>query len=166
MPQIKVTISEVIEVPADVDIKYARTGIATGFTVPGVGFFKPWITLEKFSGTDDSGDPEEDMSRCDLENLGIHQSLEFTRDIDVIDDCQAESSEAPMASAVTGPLGWEVSEPALRGCTAQAIAKIGIFGLKGNIVDDADLDVISKYEDRIVSSILDSMGIDPLARAG
>ncbi|AXK44010.1 hypothetical protein [Erythrobacter aureus] len=162
MPQIKVSITETIEVPEGFDIQYAPTGIAKGFAVPGVGFFKPWITLEHFEGNDDSNDAEGDMSRIDLQSVGIEQSLTFEREIEVVSD---EDEGIPSSSGITAPLGWRSSTPEVRGCTAKSVAKIGVVGLLGNITDDAELAVIEKHKERIAEAVLSSMGIDPLSRA-
>lgn len=165
MPQIKVTLTETIEVPEGVDIQTAETGIHTGFALPGVGFFKPWVTLERFPGNDDKDDPVGDMTHSASQDFGIEQCVEFDRTIEIVGDEPSVQSVAPAKVAVCGPLSWKASKPEVRSCTAKAVARTAIAGIKGNIDDDLAHEVLDAYGDQIVSAVLDTLGIDPLSRA-
>ena len=85
MPQIKITITETVEVPEGAEIVLAPTGVASGIRLPDQTFIKPWIAMEHFEGPNDDTDPIGDLGTRELNDLGVHQALHFQRDIEALD---------------------------------------------------------------------------------
>ncbi len=85
MPQIKITIEEIVEVPEGTEIVLAPTGVVSGLRLPDDQFIKPWIAYEHFEGRDDSGDPEGDLGTDELNELGVYTALDFQREIEVVE---------------------------------------------------------------------------------
>lgn len=85
MPQIKVTIEEVIDVPEGTEIVLAPTGVTAGIRLPTGQFLKPWIVMEHFAGQDDKEDPLGDLGHSELTEFGVIPLIDLERHMEVVD---------------------------------------------------------------------------------
>ena len=80
MAKLRVTVSEIIEVPDDAEIEYAPTGAACGIRLADGRIVKPWLTYEM----EEDGEAS-DLSNDELQALGFDPGVDIERSIDEID---------------------------------------------------------------------------------
>lgn len=77
MARVRVTMSEIIEIPDDAEIEYAPTGVVSGIRLADGRTLKPWITYEI-----EEDEEASDLSHDELIALGVDQGLDIERTIE------------------------------------------------------------------------------------
>lgn len=85
MPQIRVTVSEIIQLPEGSTIVYAPTGVFSHVRLPDGTSIKPWTAYEKFAPGQEYGDPEGDVDSDELLQMDVCIDLDFCREVEVVD---------------------------------------------------------------------------------
>lgn len=77
--ELKINVSEIIEVPAGTTIHVAPTGVTPGFELPDGRVIKVWISYEI-----EEGNSCRDLTYDELSALGITQGLDVERHVEEV----------------------------------------------------------------------------------
>jgi hypothetical protein len=77
MAMMRITVSEMVEVPDDAEILHAPTGVVSGLRLADGRVVKPWLSYEM-----EEGDDASDLSHDEMLALGIDVGLDIERTIE------------------------------------------------------------------------------------
>ena len=81
MPTIKVTVSEIVDVPEGSVVILAPTGVVSAIRLPDGTEIKPWTGYE----IDGDGENPRDLSYEELSGLDVMTGLDYEREIEVVE---------------------------------------------------------------------------------
>lgn len=87
MAEMRITVSEIIEVPEGAEIAYAPTGLVSGIRLADGRVLKPWITYE----LEEDGEAS-DLGHDELTALGLDTGHDLERSIDRLDENQGDEN--------------------------------------------------------------------------